>query len=617
MSSFFPVVRYLEEDVKEIMTLDELHSIAEQRGKEKDDDTIKEKKKKKKKEREKLTTEESDDEMIQLDKKKRKQKEPNEIETNEERDAEHYENDKEEENMEVDEMDPLPMLTRQKPAKKSSHLPSTKYQMPSWVINYHHIESDIKENSQQLEQFHAILNPIVISNLTRMGITHFFPVQCKLIPHITHNVPCLLLPNEGMSGPCDVCVCAPTGCGKTLCYVVPIINSLMDLNTNHLRALVIVPSKDLARQVFDVFKALSKKTNVRIGVVCSLDSFDKEQENIVSPYGSEVDVLVATPGRLVAHIQETPLLSLRHLRYLVIDEADRIFEEEYHCWLDHVLKAFTAPSPPVNETANLIAQSSLPFLFPELCKSLMAADASRPMATTSDVVRPLRKLLFSATLSLDPEQLSKLQLHKPKLFTVATDITEQMGLSVLPMTLKEYHIQCISDYKPLTLLHIISSFGHCKILCFTHSCASAHRLTLLLQQYDIPVGEISSRMSSSVLARSGAIKKFANGKIKVLVCSDGMARGMDIDGVECVVNYDSPNHFRSYLHRVGRTARAGNEGVAYTLLTENEVDKFKRMIKGAGRDTVKCIEVSQDDLQPYIDTYTTALDTVAKLVNNK
>jgi ATP-dependent RNA helicase DDX51/DBP6 len=96
-----------------------------------------------------------------------------------------------------------------------------------------------------------------------------------------------------------------------------------------------------------------------------------------------------------------------------------------------------------------------------------------------------------------------------------------------------------------------------------------------------------------------------------------MARGMDIDGVECVVNYDSPNHFRSYLHRVGRTARAGNEGVAYTLLTENEVDKFKRMIKGAGRDTVKCIEVSQDDLQPYIDTYTTALDTVAKLVNNK
>lgn len=420
-----------------------------------------------------------------------------------------------------EELNPLPVLTRP-PLRKTSQ--RVHYQLPDWVTQYCHIEEDVIKHSLPLSDFSI---PFVIKkNLLTMGVTKFFPVQCSVIPELMKG--CygpLLLTRTGIT-PSDLCVCAPTGCGKTLSYVVPIISALTGRVNTHLKALIVVPSKDLALQVFEVFNSISQGTGVKVGVVCSQSSLECEQQNIVSPFGSEIDVLVTTPGRLVTHLQETPFFSLTYLRFLVIDEADRIFEQSYQSWLSHVLQATKEINKVHSPFTTLISTSSLPLLFPTLWKPLLSNSQDIPMACgpcksnqtlcTQNILKPqqpLQKLLFSATLSLDPEHLSLLQLHSPKLYSVAPVISEQLGESILPLTLKEYKIECTSDHKPLVLVHLLVTLTHQRVLCFTHSKESTHRLVLLLQQYNQPVAEISMQSSQGV--RANILKKFKAGMIKV------------------------------------------------------------------------------------------------------
>lgn len=518
--ALFPVVRYMGEEeeeeeggggIKTVMTLEELHRIARQRINNKEtvkadestEETHKgdlkvEEDRKHKRRKKKYDKEDDIHDMQDVLKKCSSSEEVNE--TSSTTPTEH----------------PLPLVTHTKSYQVSS---LHHYQLPDWVIQYNHIEMDIAVHSQPLDSFS--LDDVIISNLLKMGITSFFPVQCKVIPELMTSSRGPLLTTVSGASPSDVCVCAPTGCGKTLSYVVPIVSILMSRTARYLRALIVVPSKDLALQVYKVCLAISKGTRVRIGLVCSHNNLQVEQEQLVSSLGSEVDVLVATPGRLVTHLQETPFFSLVHLRYLVIDEADRIFEQTYHDWLSHVLQA----SIDVPLRSCSLLTSSIPRLLPSLWKPSMLSNettlsmtprSSHSTFCTQDIlqpVRPLQKLLFSATLSLNPEHLSLLQLHRPKLFTVAPATHEQLGESVLPSSLKEYSIQCTSNHKPLVLLHLIHTLGHQGVLCFTHSRESTHRLTLVLQQYQAPVAEISA--ASSQGKKNEIIKKFKKGKLKV------------------------------------------------------------------------------------------------------
>lgn len=420
-----------------------------------------------------------------------------------------------------EELNPLPVLTRPSLRKTSQRV---HYQLPDWVTQYCRIEEDITKHSLPLSDFSL---PFVIKkNLLMMGVTKLFPVQCSVIPELMKG--CygpILLTRTGIT-PSDLCVCAPTGCGKTLSYVVPIISALAGRVNMHLKALIVVPSKDLALQVFEVFDSISQGTGVKVGVVCSQSSLESEQRNIVSPFGSKINVLVATPGRLVTHLQETPFFSLTYLRFLVIDEADRIFEQSYQSWLSHVLQATKEINEVHSPFTSLISTSSLPLLFPTLWKPLLSNSQDIPVARglcrshqtlcTQNILKPqqpLQKLLFSATLSLDPEHLSLLQLHSPKLYSVAPVISEHLGESILPLTLKEYKIECTSDHKPLVLVHLLVTLIHQRILCFTHSKESTHRLVLLLQQYNESVAEISTQSPQGV--RANILKKFKAGMIKV------------------------------------------------------------------------------------------------------
>lgn len=265
-----------------------------------------------------------------------------------------------------------------------------------------------------------------------------------------------------------------------------------------------------------------------MGTTCGLKPLDEEQDLLLDchhdPITSGVDVLVATPGRLVDHLRATPHFDLRNLRFLVVDEADRLLDQQFHGWLPAVLEAtrHSCCNPPIASpwlTSSL--PLVLPFLFlpvpPPFPQSHPGSPTAVPLSSSAITTprQPLQKLLFSASLSLDPEQLSLLSLHQPKLFSVAPVKGEMLGQSTIPTTLIEYAVLCSAELRPLALLHLLVSRGHARSLCFTHSRDTTHRLALLLQQFPkhVLVAELSSDTSPS--RRRRAVEDFTSGKIQV------------------------------------------------------------------------------------------------------
>ncbi|GLD74954.1 ATP-dependent RNA helicase DDX51, partial [Lates japonicus] len=186
---------------------------------------------------------------------------------------------------------------------------------------------------------------------------------------------------------------------------------------------------------------------------------------------------------------------------------------------------------------------------------------------------PLQKLLFSATLTQNPEKLQQLGLHQPRLFssihshsnTTPAAPTQKQDRFDFPQGLTEYYVPCTLSKKPLLILHFILRMKLSPILCFTNSRETAHRLFVLLQLFGgIHAAEFSSRLSPG--ERKRTLKEFEQGKIQLLISTDAAARGIDINGVKCVVNYDAPQYIRTYIHRIGRTARGGKAGLAFTFL---------------------------------------------------
>ncbi|XP_060595741.1 ATP-dependent RNA helicase DDX55-like, partial [Ruditapes philippinarum] len=263
---------------------------------------------------------------------------------------------------------------------------------------------------------------------------------------------------------------------------------------------------------------------------------------------------------------------------------------------------------------------------------------------------PLQKLLYTATLSQNPEKLEQLSLFQPKLVTsvVKTGIKPSqsktfnkrqdsgdklakrsvdkesdndanlesdsetknvdnkpdgdansiekskivekpgdfVGKYATPSSLSEYYIETTSGEKPLIILHLLHHLKYRNILCFTNSVESTHRLFMLIKLYGgIEVKEFSS--SIHVARRNAILKKFEAGKIDILVCSDAMARGMDITTVKYVISYDPPSYIQTYIHRIGRTARAGKEGSAFTLLQKKEFFHFKKMVIRCGSSQIE------------------------------
>lgn len=384
--------------------------------------------------------------------------------------------------------------------------------LPNWLAYPTVISNDLSQVGQLVEEM-VYLDDKIKKNLKDSGVKSLFPVQSQVIPWIlnTHSKPTPFWPR-------DICVSAPTGSGKTLAFAVPIVQLLLNRVERKVRALVVLPVQELATQVAKVFKDICKGTDITSILLSRNLSLTDEQKLLVEvnkfsgEYRSKVDIVVTTAGRLVEHIHSTKGFSLKGLKFLVIDEADRVMEQIQNDWLYHL--------------NNHVKEESDAFLsgrsFP-LCVSELWNEQSR---------QP-HKLLFSATLSQDPEKLQNLRLFQPKLFTsivrrfdekslISKDSEfnekdnrgEFIGKYTTPAELTEKYCITQPQLRPLTLYTLIKENKWNRFLCFTNSAEAAHRLSFVLQKLfgdEMIIEELSSALNSTV--RQNVLTKFEMGKV--------------------------------------------------------------------------------------------------------
>uniref|UniRef100_A0ABM5F238 ATP-dependent RNA helicase n=1 Tax=Pogona vitticeps TaxID=103695 RepID=A0ABM5F238_9SAUR len=482
--------------------------------------------------------------------------------------------------------------------------------LPPWLAQPKLVQRRIKENLVPLQDV-PVIHPKLVKKLQANGIESLFPVQAEVIPAILESGASGFLAGRGGYQPSDICVSAPTGSGKTLAFVIPVVQALLDRVVCRVRALIVLPTKELAQQVSKVFNIYTDGTGLKVVQVTGQKSFAKEQESLfektLTGFRSLADIVVATPGRLVDHLQQSPAFSLRDLRFLVIDEADRMIDGMHQDWLQQAVEAASR----AEEAAGALG------LFGRRAeqKPLTAAKACCPQL-------PLQKLLFSATLTRNPEKLQQLGLFQPRLFMPASSEPQVVAPQdvekkyALPEGLSQYYVPCSLSWKPLFLLHFLLRLKFSRVLCFANSKETSHRLFLLLRAFGgVTVAEFSSRLSPT--QRKRTLKEFEQGKIQLLISTDATARGIDIAGVKCVISYDAPQFIRTYIHRVGRTARAGKAGLAFTLLLKPQESKFLKMLRAAGLPRLEQQLVKSQHLQPLLPRYEEALAELQNTVKEE
>ena len=458
--------------------------------------------------------------------------------------------------------------------------------------------------------------------------------------------------------------------------------------------------RNIAKQVFDVFKHYSVGSDLKIGlsvgqsdflaeqkaltvdhidskssvsrlsklrysfdpgnVDLALEAFDDDDgmDDLRLPMGgiSAIDVLVCTPGRLVDHLDNTPGFSLQHLRFLVIDEADRLLSQSYHGWIGRVVDSANSASVAawhtmqkeaskkkesggLTESADGCSYVLDPITWrrggtmgDEAGSSVTATDTRS--SVVASVCRPvqLRKLLYSATMTKDPQKLAALRLVNPKHFDAhhLSGNANSNRLYSMPEKLKEYTVECTAEQKPIVLLALLleqleqnTSSRKSIIVVFTSSLESTHRLARLLQLlwgsagYGDPslVAEFSSALNQTQRSQLMTRCNDPADLLSVVVCSDGMSRGMDIEFVGTVINYDVPGFAKTYVHRCGRTARAGKEGVAISLLKGGQVGQFSKMRRLMDHpDRVATMGVKKALVKDAVPLYRSCVATLKKLL---
>jgi ATP-dependent RNA helicase DDX51/DBP6 len=292
----------------------------------------------------------------------------------------------------------------------------------------------------------------------------------------------------------------------------------------------------------------------------------------------------------------------------VVDEADRLLNQDFNDWLPLLIDAIRE----IEECRRIaMVRQKYAATRSHITVSLWCYMACHGLRQP----RQTQKLLFSATLSRDPVKIASLRLTKP-LYVVVTDDTtaiadHEAAEFALPATLKESYMVLDSGIKPLQLAHLTATRDITNALCFTQSTQAAKRLVTLLSLIGEEVPELASKLRTHVFSsdmplkeRSRVLQEFKAGDIKLLVCSDLISRGIDIPHVQHVLNYDAPIDIRKYVHRVGRTARAGQEGSAWTLVEEQQASFFKTLMREAGRlDKLERIRVKEKDLEQLMPGY--------------
>ncbi|XP_063701250.1 probable ATP-dependent RNA helicase Dbp73D [Culicoides brevitarsis] len=487
--------------------------------------------------------------------------------------------------------------------------------LPAWLAYPRVISNDLSDTTTTVEDL-SYLDAKIKENLLASGVKHLFPVQKEVIPFILD-----IQSKPSPFWPRDICCSAPTGSGKTLAFAVPIVQLLLQRVQRKVRALVILPVNELAEQVFQVFKQLCKDTKIVATLLTSSMPLAQERsrlvENINGQYFSKVDIVVTTAGRLVEHLQSTEGFSIKDLRFLVIDEADRVMDQIQNDWLYHLNKHIKL------ENESYLMGKSIPL----------------SVSSLRNTSRPPHKLLFSATLSQDPEKIQKFKLFHPKLFTtvIHKDSAEQetdengekltnnkekrgdfIGKYTTPANLVENYCLTETRLKPLSVYALLKENNWRRFLCFTNSTDASHRLSFVLQELfgdEMVIEELSSTLS--LAARKNVLHKFASFKVNGIISTDALARGIDIPAVDVVISYDAPKHVKTYIHRIGRTARAGQAGVGITLLEKFQLKPFQKIIEQAGKESVAEIKTNPSIEESKALDYANTLKALQKALEKE
>lgn len=322
----------------------------------------------------------------------------------------------------------------------------------------------------------------------------------------------------------DLIGLAQTGSGKTGAFAIPILQSLLD-SPHAFFACVLSPTRELAIQIAEQFEALGSGIGVKCAVL--VGGIDQVQQSIA--LGKRPHIIVATPGRLLDHLSNTKGFSLRTIKYLVLDEADRLLNEDFEKALDQILNA---------------------------------------------IPRERRTYLFSATMTKKVRKLQRACLRNP------VKIEASSKYSTVD-TLKQQYRFLPAKYKDCYLIYILTEMSGSTSMVFTRTCDATRLLALMLRNLGLRAIPISGQMTQD--KRLGALNKFKAGECNILICTDVASRGLDIPSVDMVINYDIPTNSKDYIHRVGRTARAGRSGVAISLVNQYELEWYIQIEKLIGK----------------------------------
>ena len=358
------------------------------------------------------------------------------------------------------------------------------------------------------------LHPDIIKAFDRQGYTQPTQIQAELIPTL-------------LSGR-DVLAGAQTGTGKTAGFVTPVLHQMMkervEGSPHYIQALILVPTRELAKQVAQATQAYSQFLDLRSMSIFGGTPMASQTKRLEEG----VDILIATPGRLIEHLTQKNL-NLQGVRHFILDEADTILDMGF-----------------IREVSQIIRE-----------------------------LTPKRQnILISATLSSSLKELSHSLLERPLLIEMAT-----MGSTVEQLQQVLYPVE---KSKKLELLsYLIGSRNYQQVLVFVRKKVEAQEVTKELLASGLTTATIHGDKSSG--ARSRALNEFKKKKVRVLVATDIAARGLDIKGLDVVINYDIPHVVQDYIHRIGRTGRAGRKGLAIILSSHEESVALRDVEKMLGK----------------------------------
>ncbi|CAG8593076.1 11487_t:CDS:2 [Paraglomus brasilianum] len=389
--------------------------------------------------------------------------------------------------------------------------------------------------------------------LKGLSILHFVtptPIQSQTIP-------------VALMGK-DICGGAITGSGKTAAFVVPILERLLykPREKASTRVLILCPTRELAIQVDKVARTIGQFVDVSF-CLCIGGLSLKPQETELR---QRPDIVIATPGRLIDHVRNSPSFSLDSIEILVIDEADRMLENGFAAELDEIIKF----CPKSRQT-----------------------------------------MLFSATMTDNVDELIRLSLNHPVRLVVDSVNSASSKLIQEFVRIREHREK---DRAAVMLALCSRTFKH-RVIIFFKIKVSVHKMKIVFDLMGLKAGELHGSLSQE--QRLQALEAFRKGRVDFLLATDLASRGLDIKGIETVINYDMPQTHALYLHRVGRTARAGRNGRSVSLTGESDRKILKKILRHTPHSHLKRRVISPEIISTYQDQIDSLQDRIKQIFANE